>query len=94
MKSLGIIRRVDDLGRVVIPKEIRKIFNIREGDPLEVFASEDMICLRKHMYKNSYINTIKNVIDGLSEEYELNNSTKNLINEKLKDVIELLDVHQ
>ena len=38
MKATGIVRRVDDLGRVVIPKEIRRSLNIKEGDPLEIFA--------------------------------------------------------
>jgi AbrB family looped-hinge helix DNA binding protein len=37
MKATGIIRRVDDLGRGVIPKEIRRTLKIREGDPLEIF---------------------------------------------------------
>ena len=37
MKATGIVRRIDDLGRVVIPKEIRRTMRIREGDPLEMF---------------------------------------------------------
>lgn len=41
MKATGIVRRVDDLGRVVIPKEIRRTFNINEGDPLEIFTTGD-----------------------------------------------------
>ena len=41
MKATGIVRRVDDLGRVVIPKEIRRTLHIREGDPLEIFTSKD-----------------------------------------------------
>lgn len=41
MKATGIVRRVDDLGRVVIPKEIRRTLNIREGDPLEIFLDEN-----------------------------------------------------
>lgn len=41
MKSTGIVRRIDDLGRVVIPKEIRRRFGIREGDPLEIFIDDD-----------------------------------------------------
>ena len=40
MRATGIIRRVDDLGRVVIPKEIRRIVRIREGDPLEIFVED------------------------------------------------------
>ena len=39
MKATGIVRRIDDLGRVVIPKEIRRTMRIREGDPLEIFTS-------------------------------------------------------
>ena len=38
MRATGIIKRVDDLGRVIIPREVRKALNIREGDPLEIFT--------------------------------------------------------
>ena len=41
MKATGIVRRIDDLGRVVIPKEIRRTLRIREGDPLEIFTNTD-----------------------------------------------------
>lgn len=41
MKATGIVRRIDDLGRVVIPKEIRRVLRIREGDPLEIFTDRD-----------------------------------------------------
>ena len=41
MKATGIVRRIDDLGRVVIPKEIRRTMRIREGDPLEIYTSHD-----------------------------------------------------
>lgn len=41
MKATGIVRRIDDLGRVVIPKEIRRTLRIREGDPLEIFTGKD-----------------------------------------------------
>lgn len=41
MKATGIVRRIDDLGRVVIPKEIRRTLRIREGDPLEIFTGND-----------------------------------------------------
>ena len=41
MKATGIIRRVDDLGRVIIPKEIRRSLNIREGEPLEIFVDSE-----------------------------------------------------
>lgn len=41
MKATGIVRRIDDLGRVVIPKEIRRTMRIREGDPLEIYTEKD-----------------------------------------------------
>lgn len=41
MKATGIVRRIDDLGRVVIPKEIRRTMRIREGDPLEIYTDKD-----------------------------------------------------
>lgn len=49
MKATGIVRRIDDLGRVVIPKEIRRTLRIREGDPLEIYvAREGEIILKKY----------------------------------------------
>ena len=41
MKATGIVRRIDDLGRVVIPKEIRRTLRIREGDPLEIYTDPE-----------------------------------------------------
>ena len=49
MKATGIVRRIDDLGRVVIPKEIRRTLRIKEGDPLEIFTDrEGEIILKKY----------------------------------------------
>ncbi|MDD5952642.1 MAG: stage V sporulation T C-terminal domain-containing protein [Oscillospiraceae bacterium] len=47
MKATGIVRRIDDLGRVVIPKEIRRTLRIREGDPLEIFTDADGVVVFK-----------------------------------------------
>lgn len=49
MKATGVVRRIDDLGRVVIPKEIRKTLRIKEGDPLEVYTDKDgQVILKKY----------------------------------------------
>ncbi len=49
MKATGIVRRIDDLGRVVIPKEIRRTMRIREGDPLEIYTESDgSVVFRKY----------------------------------------------
>ena len=54
MKTTGIIRRIDDLGRIVIPKEIRKQLKIGESDPLEIFLSSDGEIVLKP-YRTDYI---------------------------------------
>jgi AbrB family transcriptional regulator, transcriptional pleiotropic regulator of transition state genes len=48
MKSTGIIRKIDELGRVVLPMELRRILNINEKDGLEIFVEEDKIILKKY----------------------------------------------
>lgn len=49
MKATGVVRRIDDLGRIVVPKEIRRTLRIREGDPLEIFTDKDgEIILKKY----------------------------------------------
>ena len=55
MKATGIVRRIDDLGRVVIPKEIRRTLRIREGDPLEIFTDGDSIIMRKYHAQGSCV---------------------------------------
>jgi len=48
MKNTGIVRRVDELGRIVLPKELRDVLEIQERTPLEIFTDEDSIILKKH----------------------------------------------
>ena len=48
MKSTGIVRRIDKLGRVVLPKELRKVFSIGDKDPIEMFTTDNSIVLKKY----------------------------------------------
>ena len=48
MKATGVVRPVDELGRIVIPKELRKTFHIQEKDRLEIYVEDDMIILKKY----------------------------------------------
>lgn len=50
-KTTGIVRRVDDLGRIIIPKEVRKSLNINEGDPLEIFTTYEGELVLKHYFE-------------------------------------------
>lgn len=62
MKATGIVRRIDELGRIVIPKEIRRTFKIREGTPLEIFCGDnDELVLKKY----SMINELKDFADEI-----------------------------
>lgn len=47
MTSIGIIRRIDELGRIIIPKDIRRVLKIKDGDPLEISVNKGAICLKK-----------------------------------------------
>ena len=64
MKATGIVRRIDDLGRVVIPKEIRRTMRIREGDPLQTTLTQSenyisaMLDLEKRLEQVPYISTV------------------------------------
>lgn len=63
MKATGIVRRIDDLGRVVVPKEIRRTLRIREGDPLEIFTDrEGEIILRNTPQLVSLVNLPSNML--------------------------------
>ena len=61
MKSTGIVRKVDELGRVVIPKETREILSIGERDSLEVFTDGDMILLKKYSPGCIFCNNVNNL---------------------------------
>lgn len=67
MKSTGVIRRIDELGRIVIPKEIRKNLNIREGENLEIIIDNENIILTKHSPLVTIESIINKLTDNLSE---------------------------
>ena len=84
MKSVGMNRRVDDLGRVVIPKEIRRSLLIREGDSLEIFTDEDCVIYKKvDTPKN-----ISNIIDVLRSYVENDGriSSNVVLGQKIKEL--------
>ncbi len=68
MKATGIVRRIDDLGRVVIPKEIRRTLRIREGDPLEIYTDrEGQIVLKKYSMMGDLGEFAKQYAEALSQ---------------------------
>ena len=61
MKATGIVRKLDPLGRVVLPIELRRTMDINTDDPLEIFVDEDMIILKKYEPSCIFCNEAKNV---------------------------------
>lgn len=47
MRATGIVRRMDDLGRIVIPKEVRRTLSLKEGDPFEIYTDNNVVCFKK-----------------------------------------------
>ena len=89
MKATGIVRRVDDLGRVVIPKEIRRSMGIKEGELLEIFLDgRDTVCFRK------YGINLTGEVDHLREQIEtycdLPHESQSRIDILLREVRELV----
>lgn len=92
MKATGIVRRVDDLGRVVIPKEIRRTASIREGDPLEIFLDEDgAIVVRKYIppYRDDLMVTLQDAADYY-DKYKDDRATAEQLRKIAKEIDALL----
>ena len=91
MKATGIVRRIDDLGRVVIPKEIRRACNIREGDSLEIFLEEGAVVFKKYnpTYRDDLMATLQDAADYY-DNYEDDRATAERLRKIAKEVDALL----
>lgn len=95
MRETGIIRRIDDLGRVVIPREIRKQFLIKEGDQLEIFVNKDEIILKKYDVSIGMKELVRRLDEEFSDvkgdiETEIANNIYKHIS-ALKDILKNMD---
>jgi len=68
MKSTGVVRKVDELGRIVIPVEIRRIQNIEVKDPLEIYVDGEKIILVKHDIKCVFCSDTEDLIDYIGKK--------------------------
>lgn len=67
MLETGMVRRIDDLGRIVIPKEMRKTLHLKEGDPIEIFTDREQLILKKYSPITSIKTYAETVAEGLTE---------------------------
>lgn len=92
MKATGIVRRIDDLGRVVIPREIRKKIGVEEGDLLEIFVNKDEIVLRKYNVSIGLIELVKKLDNEFSDvKNSVGIETANKIYEHINALQEILN---
>ena len=93
MEATGIVRRTDELGRVVIPKEIRKQLGIRDGEPLEVYLDKTadghpVVCFAKHSttFENDLASLTAQIANGLDShgEYDLSDKFRDAMKEAIK----------
>lgn len=70
MKETGMVRRLDDLGRLVIPKEIRKMYKMKEGDSIEVYIKDGSICIRKFDETSAFFDEIVQMCDLLNKRFQ------------------------
>lgn len=69
MKATGIVRRLDDLGRLVIPKEMRRQYRLKEGDSIEFFTEEDRIIIEKYNVFSRSMEEIETMCDIMKKRY-------------------------
>ena len=88
MRATGIVRRVDDLGRVVIPKEIRRSMGIREGEPLEIYLENDAVIFRRYSYKLTA--EVARVAELVEMHCNADDETMRLLTDKFLEISKIL----
>lgn len=88
MKVTGIVRRVDDLGRVVIPKEIRRSMGIREGEPMEIYLENDAVMFRRYSY--NLIAEVARVAELVEQYCNANEDTMDRLGELFNEIDNIL----
>ena len=94
MKETGILRRIDELGRIVIPKEIRRKLKIREGDNMDIYVMQDTIVLKKYSLLKDLETILKIMLKGYKQNVNLSIIVTNLeqVIASSKDEINVNDV--
>ena len=92
MKATGIIRRIDELGRIVIPKELRRTLHITAGDPIEIFTADDgVIALRKYEPTDSVLSYLE-LLEAIINDEEFRHKNKMLV--KIAELEALLKIEE
>ena len=92
MRATGIVRRVDDLGRVVIPKEIRRSLGIREGEPMEIYLENDAVIFRR--YSHNLIAEVARIAELVEQNCNADRETLRLLTDKFLEISKILQDHE
>lgn len=90
MEATGIIRRIDDLGRIVIPKEVRRQYGIVDGDRMEILPTTDGIIVRKYTADKTILAYTQNLRDAIREEEGLTKEKRVMLLQQVKALEEEL----
>ena len=90
MEAIGIIRRIDDLGRIVIPKEVRRQYGIVDGDRMEILPTTDGIIVRKYTADKTILAYTQNLRDAIREEEGLTKEKRVMLLQQVKALEEEL----
>ena len=90
MKIVGTVRHMDGLGRVVIPKDIRRRANLKEGDSLEIFVEGDIICIKKEYPEKDYLDILKGVVYNVENGGDFGGDKGREFAGKLNEAIKIL----
>ena len=91
MKSTGIVRRVDDLGRVIIPKEVRRHLRIGEGDPLEISVDGESVIFTKYDTTTGIKSAIESAKRVVSNDADISTEKSAAVIAKLEEAKKLLE---
>lgn len=94
MKATGVIRRIDDLGRIVIPKDVRRTLQISEGTPMEIYTLPDGIVLKKYRPETELLEIMQYFDDAMLSSEDLDADKALLLRRHLRDIREILETEE
>lgn len=88
MKATGIVRRIDDLGRVVIPKEIRRTLGIKEGDPMEIYMTGEGVMIQRYRPNDQWTEQLAQLGNEIIQDTSIKMEIRTLIVQRLNDLLD------
>lgn len=88
MKATGIVRNIDPLGRIVIPKEMRRTLGIAEGDPMEIYMADGGVMIQKYHPEDSWTEQIAQLGNKIIQDTSISMETRVVIVQRLNEILD------